>query len=173
MSLIIVMKRKNIHNIKETGFKIPEEYFNTLEDSILSHIKINEASQGKGFILPENYLEGLEETLISKVSENKPTKVISIFNKKQIIYISSIAAAIALLFSLTINKSEPNPWQNLDVETVENYMLTEDIIETYEIASLIPEENLVESNFVQFNFKKENVEAYLLKNIEIEDFIEE
>jgi hypothetical protein len=167
------MKKNSTHNIKETGFKIPEEYFNSLEDAILGHIKINEASEGKGFVIPENYLNNIENTIIDRILEEKSVKVISIFSKKQIVYISSIAAAILLLFSLTINKLNSNPWHNLDTETVENYMLTENIIETYEIASLIPEENLVEADFVQFNFKKENVENYLLNHMDVEDLIAE
>ena len=162
------MKDLKSYNIKHSGFKVPDNYFETLEDQLFSEIKLKNTIDDAGFKIPENYLSNLENTIISKVKEEKTGKVISLFNRKKLMYISGVAAAVLLLFTLTFN-SKSNNWNNLDFEMVENYMITEDVLDSYEIASLLPEEDLVESNFIQMDFNEENIEKYLLNNLDIED----
>ena len=161
------MNKKHIHNIKKTGFKVPEDYFNSLEDAILSEITLKEKVSNSGFKTPKDYFEALEDVIIEKVTKKDTSKVISLFSKKNLVYASSIAAAILLLFNLSIFQTDSG-WSNLDTETVENYMINEDI-SFYEIASLLPDEDLEEADFVTHNFNNENVETYLLNNLEIED----
>ena len=166
------MKDLKSYNIKHSGFKVPDNYFETLEDQLFSEIKLKNTIDDAGFKIPENYLSNLENTIISKVKEEKTGKVITLFNRKKLIYISGVAAAVLLLFTLTFN-SKSNNWNNLDFEMVENYMITEDVLDSYEIASLLPEEDLVESNFIQMDFNEENIEKYLLNNLDIEDLTTE
>ncbi|AJR03471.1 hypothetical protein [Siansivirga zeaxanthinifaciens] len=166
------MKDLKSYNIKHSGFKVPDNYFETLEDQLFSEIKLKNTIDDAGFKIPENYLSNLENAIISKVKEEKTGKVITLFNRKKLIYISGVAAAVLLLFTLTFN-SKSNNWNNLDFEMVENYMITEDILDSYEIASLLPEEDLIESNFIQIDFNEENIENYLLNNLDIEDLTTE
>ena len=164
------MQKHNLHNIKKTGFKTPQDYFKNFEDDILNDIKLKETISNSGFNAPKDYFETLEERVMDKVSANKTPKIISLFNKRNLLYASSIAAAVLLLITLnTFNKDVS--WNKLDSETVENYMIQEDIT-SYEIASLFSEEDLKEENFVTHNLNTEHVETYLLNNLEIEDFIE-
>jgi len=88
------MTKNNLHNIKETGFKAPKDYFDNLEDSILSEIKLKESSSDTGFKTPKDYFETLEDRIIEKTSEKKTPKVISLLNRRNLIYISSIAAQL-------------------------------------------------------------------------------
>ncbi|WP_372935646.1 hypothetical protein [Seonamhaeicola sp.] len=161
------MKKNRIHNIKESGFKTPEGYFNSLENNIMSELKLKELATKSGFNTPNNYFDTLENNILDKVTEEKAPKVIQLFSRKNIIYASSIAAAILLLFNLSIFENKPS-FDNLDNETVENYILNENI-ETYEIASLLSDDELTEENFVEFDFEEETVENYILDNIELED----
>jgi hypothetical protein len=165
------MKKNNLHNIKKTGFKVPEDYFNTLEDTILSHIKLEELSVDSGFKTPENYFDTLENTIINKVSEKETSKVIPLFSKRNLVYISSIAAAILLLFNLSIFQKKSS-WNTLDIQTVENYII-EGQMSSYEISSLLSDEELIEENFINYNFNDENIESYLLDNLDINDLINE
>ncbi|GAA3654183.1 hypothetical protein [Flavivirga jejuensis] len=166
------MKQKKLHNIKETGFKVPDNYFNNLEDVILSHAKLKKMSSDSGFKLPDDYFDTLEDSIIKKVSTKTPTKVIPLFRKRTLIYISGVAAAVLLLFNLSIFEKELT-FDSLDIETVENYIISENI-GSYEIATLLPEEDLLEENFIEYNnVEVEAVETYILNNIDVEDiFIE-
>lgn len=163
------MNKNNLHNIKKTGFKDPEDYFNNLEDTILSHVKLEELAINSGFKTPENYFETLENKIIDKVSEKETSKVISLFSKRNLVYVSGIAAAILLLFNLSIFQKESN-WSTLDIETVENYIIDEQM-SSYEIASLLSDEQLIEENFINHDFNDENIEAYLLDNLDVNDLI--
>ena len=164
------MKNKNLHKIKTTGFKTPDAYFESFDKNLINKLKEQtkfDKLESSGFEVPIDYFKNIEETILAKVSKSKGPKVISLFTKRNIIYVSSIAAAVLLLFNLSIFKSNLS-FDSLDSETVENYMINEDI-SFYEIASLLPEEGLIEENFIKHNFNTENVEIYLLDNLDVED----
>ena len=163
------MKKNKIHNINATGFKVPKDYFNNLEDSILSHIKLKEKNTDSGFKTPDNYFDTLEDAILSKVSEKEKAKIISIFSRRNLIYTSSIAAAVLLLLNLSFFDKKSD-WDKLDNETVENYIIEENI-GSYEIASLLSEDNFIEDTFIIQSLNEENIETYLLDNLDIEDLI--
>tara|TARA_R110002050_G_scaffold300364_1_gene469404 strand:- start:12232 stop:12732 length:501 start_codon:yes stop_codon:yes gene_type:complete len=162
------MKKNNIHNINETGFKVPKDYFDNLEDAILSELKLKELSNNSGFKTPKDYFETLEDRIIKKTSTKEAPRVISLFTKRNLVYISSIAAAVLLLFNLSIFKSTPT-WKSLDTETVENYMINGDLLDSYEIASLLTTEELSDANFIETNFNENNIETYLINHLDVED----
>lgn len=163
------MKENKLHTIKKTGFSLPDNYFDGLEDKILSQSKIDDIKE-PGFKTPNNYFESLEDSILSKVvSEKETTKVISIFTKRNLMYVSSIAAAILLLFNLSVFENKPN-FDSLDSETVENYIINEDIT-SLEIASLLTSQELIEDNFINYNLSEEHVENYILDNVDIEDIM--
>ncbi|MEP1489605.1 MAG: hypothetical protein ABJK28_14380 [Algibacter sp.] len=163
------MKQNKIHNIKETGFKVPKDYFKNLEDVILSDIKLKSTTDDSGFKAPEDYFNTLENKILNKVSENDNSKVIPLFSKKNLIYISSIAAAVLLLFNLSIFEKELT-WDDLDTNTVENYIINENI-GTYDIASLLINEELKEEDFINYSLNDEHLETYLMDNLDIENLI--
>lgn len=163
------MKQNKLHNIKETGFRVPSDYFNRLEDVILSDIKLKKISSDSGFKLPDGYFDSLEDTITSKVSTKAPTKVIPLFRKRTIIYISGVAAAVLLLFNLSIFENKPT-FDSLEFEAVENYIMNENI-GSYEIAALLSEEDLLEENFIEYNVEDKTVETYILNNMYVEDII--
>ena len=166
------MKRNKLKNISSNGFKVPKNYFEELEDKVFS--KIDEGNiplevDSSGFATPDNYFGTIEDRIIDKVSEDREVKVISLLSKRNLIYASSIAAAMVIMFSLTLKNTDPN-FDNLETETVENYILDENI-SSYEIASLLTEEELLEDVYVEHDLQKENIEAYLLDNVTIDDLI--
>lgn len=163
------MKKNILHTNKESGFKLPKDYFEGLEDKILTQAKLSNI-EASGFKTPDSYFESLEDIILNKVTpEKNSSKVISLFSKKRILYISSVAAAILLLFNLSVFDSKPT-FDTLDTETVENYIFNENI-NSYEIASLLTDEDLKEENFIDYNLSNENVENYILDNLDIETII--
>lgn len=160
------MRQNKLHNIKKTGLNIPDNYFECLEDQIMSQVKLSELGSA-GFKMPDNYLDAIENRVIDTIAQEKAPKVISLFSKQNIIYISSVAAAIIILLNLSI--FEKDAW-DIEAQTVENYIINEDI-SSYEIASLLDDEDLIEENFVIHNFSDETIENYVLDNVDIEKLI--
>ncbi|WP_194767189.1 hypothetical protein [Tamlana sp. I1] len=169
------MKTNKLHTIKSAGFNTPKDYFETFEDKLFDKLKneavLNEKVQS-GFKAPKNYFETLDTNILQAVEDSKKTtKVIPLFSKKTILYASTIAAAIALFFGLSIFDSKPS-FDALDAQTMENYILNENI-STSEIASLFTDEELNENLFSEHNFDDENLEEYLINHADIETLITE
>lgn len=164
------MKQNKIQNISTSGFKTPEDYFESFDKKLLS--KLNTESdliipEKSGFRVPEDYLLSIEEKIIQKtVSKSRNPKIISIFSKRRLVYISSIAAAILLFFNLSIFNTAPS-FDNLKTQTVESYVINENI-SSYEIASLLTEEEINENIFIEHTIEDNTIEEYLLNNSDIE-----
>ena len=163
---------RNLNKIKGSGFKAPENYFQGLEDSVLNKIKLKDI-ETPGFTMPKGYLDTLEDNVLAKVSENKDTKVINLYSRRNLLYVSSIAASILLLFNLSVFESNRTAsFDTLDTATVENYIMNE-YINSYDMASLLTDEDIVEEDFIEHSFSDENVENYILNNIDIEYYFSE
>ena len=158
---------RNLKNIKASGFKTPDNYFEGVEDSVLNQIHLKSV-EGSGFKMPEGYLDTLDDTVIAKVSKNRDTKVINLFSRRNLLYMSSVAAAVLLLFNLSIFESKRvASFDTLDTATLENYILSE-YIDSYEISSLMNNEEINEEAFIDYDFSDEHMEDYILNNIDIE-----
>ena len=163
------MSKKQKHNINKTGFKVPKDYFNELEDSLVDSIRLKALANKPGFKVYDNYFESFEDRTVKKALELSSPTVISIINKSNLIYASSIAAALLLLLILTVFNKNPH-WDHLDIETVENYIIEENI-DAYVIAELLIDEDLKEEDFIDYDLKTESIKNYLLENTDIEDLI--
>ena len=155
------------------NMQVPEGYFEGLEDTIMKAVTkdaVLDKNKGSGMSVPEGYLNTLEETISAQIIKKDP-KVISLFTTRNLLYASSIAAAILILFNLFINQDKTT-FENLDVELVENYIINQDL-DSYELASLLNDEDLNTENFIDSDIFSEAVEDYLMDNTDIEELINE
>jgi len=158
------MKKENLHNIKQSGFKTPNAYFDTIEDQIMSQISLKNSSKNSGFKVPDNYFETIEDNILSKTKE---TKIFKLFNKKTIVTVASIAAMFVLFFNLNPFKTQVT-FDNLDTDTVEAYILNE--VELNDISNLIETDQLSQTDFIDYNGI--SIDNYL-DDIDLEDFLDE
>ncbi|MDT0557310.1 hypothetical protein RM697_01540 [Ichthyenterobacterium sp. W332] len=167
------MINKDLHNIKTTGFKTPDNYFESLDDKVLKSLNSKpklKDSMRSGFKVPDDYFNTLEDHVISKVSSDQ-SKVVNLFNRKNLLYISGIAAALVLMFSIFTSKEETF---EIDSEMVELYLEEQDL-GTYELASLLNEVQLLDEDFsiIEEQINESDLESYLLDNVNIQDIIEQ
>ena len=166
------MKNNSLNKIKSSGFKLPDSYFDSFEERIFS--KVQNTSQldlikGSGFNKPDGYFDSLEENIKQKLSNEPEVKVIKLITKRNLLYLSGIAAAILILFNLTIFDNKLS-YDNLEIETVENYLIDESI-SSYEIAALLSDEDIDKLNILDYNISEDHIEKYLLDNADIESLI--
>ena len=147
------MNNKNLHNVKKSGFKVPQNYFKELEDSILAEAKLKGLVSDSGFKTPKGYLDNFNVTV------KKETKVISIFSKKNMLFVSSVAAALVLFFSLNIFDNSPLSYNDLDTTTVDNYILDE--TEIGDLTTLFQDNELSEGQFIDYTISDETLNNYL------------
>lgn len=167
------MSNDKLHNIKKAGYKIPEGYFDSVEDNILN--KINspfEDVNASGYEVPDNYFNSIEDKVLDRVALKKG-KLVNLFTRRNLMYLSGVAAALLIMISVVF-KSDPLD-ETLDIEMVETYLEEQDL-DSYELAELLAEADLLDEDFTVFdeeNLDDSEIEAYLLENINIEDIIEQ
>ncbi|PWK17886.1 hypothetical protein [Xanthomarina spongicola] len=161
------MKKSKIHNITNSGFKTPDNYFSNLEDSIISNTLLKEKIKETGFKVPDTYFDTLENTLLNKLQENKKSKVFSLFSKRTIVTVTSVAAAIVLMFNLSVFESKSS-YDSLDIEAVENYILNENL-DDEELASLFNNTDFIDESFYDIDFSDETIQDYINDNLELND----
>ena len=166
----------NLDNIKQSGFKAPKGYFTNLEDRIIDEIKLDNAlkkGNESSFMMPDGYLDGLEDVIMSKLPKEE-TKVVSIFRRSNLVYLSGVAAAILILVAVFVNTGNSLNLETLDDEMVESYIIDEGI-DTYELAALLTEEELttLDTEIFTNTFTDDSLEDYLLENADMESILDQ
>lgn len=164
---------KDLKHTKDQGFKVPKDYFETLEDNIMSNIALDSQiskDQSSGLKAPKDYFDTLEDNIFSKLETPNETKVIPLFGKRNILYFSSIAALLLLMLAIFVNTDS----EELDYDLVENYIYNEDV-DVYELAALLTDEELnnIQMEIMNSTYIEDDMESYLLNNVNLEDLIEQ
>lgn len=160
------MKKLKLHNDIKSGFKTPENYFNSFEEQLLSELKLKEQVSNSGFNEPKDYFNNFKVDL-SEVKPSEP-KVIPLFNNKTMLYVASIAAAFILLLTIPSNNNELN-FASLDNDTIEDYLLISDF-ESSELNDLITNTTAFEDKILEETLNNIPLEDYLYNNSELDDF---
>ncbi len=166
------MKNDKLHNIKSTGFKTPDQYFDSFEDKLFERLDQEKQIQGvdeSGFKVPEGYFDTLDDQIIAKV-KTEETPVIKLSSRKTLYYVAGIAASLILMIAVFINSSN----DEISVEMVETYFQESDL-DSYELAELLMDAEILEEDFtiIETEFDEENLESYLLENTDIESILQQ
>jgi hypothetical protein len=152
------------------GFKVPENYFvnfeSKLSQKINSDIKRDNHLSSKidsGFKIPENYFTSLENALLQKINKNKPKgKLISLQIRKNVLYLSGIAAMIAIIISISVNKKSKLNFNTIEIADIHIYLNEEDIeLSTNEIAALLDSDIIYSETFEKELIDDETLLEYL------------
>lgn len=111
-----------IRNISKDnkGFSVPENYFDSVEDAVLSEVITAGFPKYHALDVPSNYFKNFEDTLFSKIEfPEKEVKVISL--KSRILQFIPTAAAAAILLFVGINyfSIESSSIENLSTDELE------------------------------------------------------
>lgn len=165
------MKKANNHK----DFKIPEGYLDGFTDKLMERISTSEGDQearmlpkSDGFKIPDNYFDGLHSNIIEKLEEEEK-KVITLKPWRNNLYYAaaSVAAAILLTIALQYNQSSEPTFESLAKADIEEYFDQTDFgFSTYEIAEVIPVDDLEVADILEYQFNEENIIDYLDDDID-------
>ena len=167
------MKNKDLHNIKSSGYKTPDNYFESFDDRIFDRLqdekKIEDIEQS-GFSIPDQYFEKVESQILEKLDPPKVTPIFTLNTKRTLYYAVGIAASLILMFAIFLNE---NSNDEISADMVESYLETRDL-DSYELAELLNEAELLEEDFsvIETSYNEDLLELYLLDNADIESIIE-
>jgi len=154
---------------KNNGFKIPEGYFEGLKDKLLD--KLSEADSllpnEDGFVAPDGYFDTLKEKISEKINTEE-VKVIQLNPYRKYYFAAAAVAAVALIiFGLNRNTSETLTFESLAESDIESYFENNEYdLSAYEIADVIPLDELEINDILTDRFEEENVVDYLDDNID-------
>lgn len=167
------MKNNNLHNIKTSGFKTPDKYFESFDEILFAKLKDEdnlEINKSTGFKVPNDYFETVDDKILKAINNKEETKVISLFSWRKVAYASAVAASLILMFNIVFNSSEKLTFDSLETASIENYLAEEDFT-SYELATLLTEDELNSEAFINTNITEDSLEDYLLNNANIEDLL--
>lgn len=155
------MKKVN----KNSGFKLPENYLENFNDSLLDKISSQEEIKipnKEGFTVPKDYFDTLHKNISDKL-EDTPTKVIPLKSYKKYYYSAIAAAAIILLFvGINLNKTTNYSIEDIANSDIDSYIEYTDLnFSSYEIAEVVPVDNLDITDILDAGINEENIIDYL------------
>lgn len=164
---------ENLKHKKQSGFKIPDGYFDTLEEAVFNKMKAQSQLKNiksPGFNVPKDYFKTVEDNVLKTLNNTeKEVKVVSLLTKRNLLYLSGVAAAIVLMFSI-FNSNNTLSFDSIETEMVESYISTHDI-NSEDLASLWSETDLNDVAFTEYEFLDETVEDYILDDVSVEDLL--
>jgi len=159
-----VENKKNIH-----GFKAPEDYFKTFEERLFSKMEEGNLPKEAGFKVPDEYFSGLEASIMKKVNASeKQAKVIPLFQRRVLLYVASIAACVAILLLAVKTKNNLNgDFNEIQLTVLDDYIEDGNLdLDTYEVMAMLGDDEITAINIENDFFSEENLEEYLLENID-------
>ena len=167
------MKKSQLHNIKEFGFKTPDTYFDTFDERLFKKLSVKKdmaSLSNSGHTVPDEYFDGLDAKIQARLKKDHSSKVITLMSWRNAAYVSGIAASLMLMFGVFMRSPDKLSINQVETASIEDY-LTGQNLNIYDIASLLNEDDMQWDDFVPNKLTEESLESYLLNNASIEDLI--
>ncbi|MEM7087561.1 MAG: hypothetical protein AAF489_15345 [Bacteroidota bacterium] len=147
------------------GLKVPEGYFENFEERLANKMHEEALPKTSGFKIPEGYFDVLEDQILQKIKKEETVKVVPLYQRKSVVYITSIAACLALILTIFISQGTGEP--ALEVADIEAYFDEGNIdYDSTDIAQLLSDADLENVTLENEDISIENLEDYLLENID-------
>lgn len=91
---------------KKSGFESPNGYIETIEDNVFGKLQLKNEQKATGFKIPENYLETVEGNVLKTIKNYQNEPKVFDFKNIFIKKLIPIAAAASLLLFIFINNNE-------------------------------------------------------------------
>ena len=147
------------------GLKVPKGYFESFDERLADKIYEEALPKNTGFKVPDGYFDTLEDQILSQVQQEKIVKVVPLYKRKSVVYITSIAACLALVFAIFTPKDTDEA--ALEVADIEAYFNEGNIdYNSTDIAQLLSDDDLESVALENSDLSLESLEEYLLENID-------
>ena len=128
----------------------------------------NEPKITSGFTTPDGYFDTFSEKVLAQLPKQE-TKVISIFSSKKVWYFA-VAAILILMLSIPLFTKYSTQQEEIDTETLENYIAYQSNISEEEIVNLLEQDDLDKMK-LDFNIDDATIEDALKSNSNLEQYL--
>ncbi len=154
---------------KKDGFRAPEGYFGDFTSKLMD--KLSEEGPAfpkkEGFTVPEGYFDGLHNNIRGSL-DARETKVVRLNRYRKYYFAAAAVAAVVLLFFGINGQGTQEPtFEDLANSDIDAYFERYELgLSTYEIAEVIPVDELEINDIVDHGLEEEHIMIYLEDNIE-------
>lgn len=163
------MKKINKHKIPNSGFKAPDNYFNSFEENLLTELKLKDQVSNTGMEIPVDYFKNFKVENPIENNLNAEPNVISLFRNQKWFMAASIAAIFIMLITIPFEfKNDSLDFASIDNDVIENYILNTDF-DTTDFNNLITNTNTFENIILEETLNDVILDDYMYNNINLED----
>jgi|SRR5690554_2865712 len=162
-------------DLKISGFKTPEKYFDNFEAELFSRIEEEKLPKSAGFQVPTGYFDNLEEMIIAKeTASRKPNKVIPLFTKRYIGYAAAIAASLMIGVAIFNSNQSKTTLDTIQLSLIDKYIDEGNLnMDLYDLTSYLEPHDIQIVDFENQHFSQTTLESYLLENTDVEVLMDE
>lgn len=155
-------------DLKISGFKTPEKYFENFETELFARMEEDKFPKSAGFEVPPGYFDALEEKVLKKeFTLNKQSKVITLFPKRYFAYAAAIAACLMIGVTLFNSNQSTSSIDTIQLALIDKYIEEGNLnIDLYELTSYLDVDDIEIVDFDNQYFSQTTLEDYLLENTE-------
>ena len=157
--------KRHIH-----GFSAPKDYFENFDEQLFQKIEEENLPKETGLSVPEGYMDSFEERLFDRFNNSSeiPKKVIPLFKNKKILYVASIAASLAIFFSVVnFDNDITKAFSELNTSIIEEYIDEGKLeLDSYDIGALLSDEEMANLSLEGELYLEETLQEYLLENLD-------
>jgi len=155
---------------KKEGFTVPDGYFEGLNKRLQGRLDEDDLVLPKedGFAVPDGYFDSLQDKLNSRLGEAEESRVIKLNPwKKYYLVAASVAALIVIVIGFRLGQPEEFTFSDLANAELESYLNENDLgLTSYEIAEVLPVEEIEVNDILDNDLNEENIIDYLDENVE-------
>lgn len=158
--------KKNGLPYRKDSFKVPEGYFEALEDRLMESVdkELGGENTNPGFAVPDGYFEDLEAQVLGRLEQESKLRVVNLFNREAFYYAAGVAAVfVAIVTTFFFDGPQATTYESVNMITLEDYL--DEIWDD-------PSEQMIQSGEYDFatsgkeEFDHEAVLEYLNENVE-------
>ena len=159
-------------NLKTTGFRTPEKYFDDFEAELFARISQENFPNSSGFQVPSNYFDNLEaKVLAQEISLKKQAKVISLYPKRYIAYAAAIAASLIIGIVLFNWKQNNSTIDTVQLGLIDKYIDDGNLnMDLYDLTTYLESRDFPIMDIENHYLTDTALENYLLENTDEEQF---
>ncbi len=152
---------------KNNPFKTPQDYFEGFNNALNQRLHEKEPLlPNDGFVVPDGYFDSLHKNIATKITAKEPKRIRLHTYRNYYWAAASIAAIIMVITYGLWQQTAKTSWNSLASSDIESYFETNTLgLSTYEIAEMIPLDELEVNDILSNNLNEENVIDYLNENI--------
>ncbi|THD67446.1 hypothetical protein E7Z59_07230 [Robertkochia marina] len=159
---------------KEDGFRIPENYFEGLEEKLRDRAALQDhIPKQEGFLIPEGYFENFEAELRNKISPG-PGKVRHLSYLKRGLGVAATILGLFFLSTIFLNTEGDFSFDQVSTSDIE-WLMEQGALEVPEIFLMEQAENMNLNDITMYTepIKTSTLEEYLLEEMDVYEVLDE